>query len=97
LSAPRIDTSTGHLLADARLDDDLVHGLRSLGHDVESVHPDHLSFNFARPNAILRTAGGDMRAGGDPYAPQFPLMVEPSPVRPADATGSAASGRPHRR
>lgn len=72
ISAPRIDCSLGHILADDRIDPDAIAGLRERGHRVDVVNEFINSGgpatgyrgNFSRPAAI-HIDGDDIRHGGD--------------------------------
>ncbi|HET9015938.1 MAG TPA: gamma-glutamyltransferase, partial [Thermomicrobiaceae bacterium] len=75
VSAPRIDLSQGHVVADDRLDPTVIAGLRERGHRVEPVHEfigaggaaTGYRGYFARPAAVFVDARG-IRHGADyPY------------------------------
>jgi gamma-glutamyltranspeptidase / glutathione hydrolase len=77
ISAPRIDLSQGHIVADDKIDSITLQELRERGHRVDAVTefinsggPDaSYRGNFARPNAIWIDEHG-IRHGGDyQYAP----------------------------
>ena len=72
ISAPRVDLSQDHIVADDRIDSDVIAGLREIGHRVDTVHEfinsggpgaGYRGF-FARPAAVLVDDDG-MRHGGD--------------------------------
>jgi gamma-glutamyltranspeptidase / glutathione hydrolase len=84
ISAPRIGLSLGHVVADDRIDTEVIEALRSRGHRVDVVHEfinsggpvNSYRGSFARPNAICVDASG-VRHGGDyPYAPGTVAIVE---------------------
>ncbi|TVR76160.1 MAG: gamma-glutamyltransferase [Sphaerobacteraceae bacterium] len=72
ISAPRIDVSLGHIVADDRIEAAVLDELRSRGHKVDSVYEfinsggpaNSYRGNFARPNAIFVDDAGT-RHGGD--------------------------------
>jgi gamma-glutamyltranspeptidase len=72
ISAPRIDCSLGHILADDRIDAGTIDELRRHGHRVEVVHEwineggpaTGYRGHFARPAAIHVDTDG-IRHGGD--------------------------------
>lgn len=72
ISAPRIDLSLGHVLADDRIDPAVLDGLRNLGHTVEPVFEfinaggpqTGYRGNMARPAAVYVDENG-LRHGGD--------------------------------
>ncbi len=72
ISAPRIDVSLGHIVADDRIEAAVLDELRSRGHQVDSVYEfinsggpaNSYRGNFARPNAIFVDGVGN-RHGGD--------------------------------
>ncbi len=72
ISAPRIDLSRGYIVADDRIDADVIAGLRDRGHHVDEVNefinaggPAALYRGyFARPAAVLVDHDG-LRHGGD--------------------------------
>ncbi len=72
ISAPRVDLSQDHIVADDRIDADVIAGLREIGHRVDTVHEFINSGgpgagyrgHFARPAAVLVDNDG-MRHGGD--------------------------------
>ncbi len=72
ISAPRIDCSLGHILADDRIDGDAIAELRERGHRVDVVHEfinaggpsTGYRGNFSRPAAIHIDDNG-IRHGGD--------------------------------
>lgn len=72
ISAPRIDLSQGHIVADDRINDNVIAGLRDRGHRVDVVHEfinaggpaaGYRGF-FARPAAVFVDEDG-VRHGGD--------------------------------
>ncbi len=76
ISAPRIDCSQGHIVADDRIDPAVIDDLRKRGHEVEVVHefvnaggPERFyRGHFSRPAAIVIDSDG-VRHGGDyPFA-----------------------------
>jgi gamma-glutamyltranspeptidase/glutathione hydrolase len=83
VSAPRIDCSLDHIVADDRIDPSVIENLRALGHNLEVVHEFVGSAGpssgfrgfFARPAAIYVDAEG-VRHGGDyPFAPGAAVAV----------------------
>jgi gamma-glutamyltranspeptidase / glutathione hydrolase len=85
ISAPRIDLSLGHIVADDKIDAAVIEDLRSRGHQVEVVHefinsggPEN-SYRgfFARPNAIYIDDQG-VRHGGDYQYAQGAVVNVPS-------------------
>jgi gamma-glutamyltranspeptidase / glutathione hydrolase len=84
ISAPRIDLSLGHIVADDRLDSTVIDSLRSLGHRVDVVHEfinsggptNSYRGSFARPNAIYVDDSG-IRHGGDyQFAPGAVAVID---------------------
>ena len=70
ISAPRVDLSTGKLLADSRLPAGSVARLRGLGHEVTVVTESILPHHFASPCGIMVDgAAGVLRGGADPLHP----------------------------
>ena len=68
-AAPRLDASTGALLADPRLSAEALAELRSRGRDV-TVAPDLVgAFEYGSPAGILIDADGTLRTGVDPLNP----------------------------
>lgn len=69
IGAPRIDVSTGRLLADRRLGDRTLAALAALGHDVvpvsEAPYPQH----FASPAGVMATEAGLLVGAVDPIMP----------------------------
>ncbi len=79
VSAPRIDLSTGILVADDRIDPHVIVELRRIGHEVDVVHEfinaggpsiglPGLTGYFARPNAIYIDEEGTRHGGDYPYS-----------------------------
>lgn len=78
ISAPRIDLSTGKIDIDDRINEDVIEGLRRLGHEVNPVH-EFLNFGgpelghhgftgyFARPAAIQIDPDGTRHGGDYPF------------------------------
>jgi gamma-glutamyltranspeptidase / glutathione hydrolase len=72
ISAPRIDLSLDHIIADERIDADVLQGLRERGHRVDAVREfineggaeTQYRGNFARPAAVFVDEDG-IRHGGD--------------------------------
>ena len=84
ISAPRIDCSLDHVVADDRIEPSVIEGLRKRGHTVDVVHEFVGSAGpasgfrgfFARPAAIYVDAEG-IRHGGDyPFAPGAAVAVD---------------------
>lgn len=70
ISAPRIDVSTETLLADTRLPEYVLEGLRQLGQPVKSVEESYQPRQFASPVGIqVDQAAGVLRGGADPFHP----------------------------
>jgi gamma-glutamyltranspeptidase / glutathione hydrolase len=83
ISAPRIDLSLGHIVADDRINSGVIASLRERGHHVDVVHEfinsggpaNSYRGNFARPNAIFVDDSG-VRHGGDyQFAPGAVVRV----------------------
>jgi gamma-glutamyltranspeptidase / glutathione hydrolase len=84
ISAPRIDVSLGHIVADDRIEPSVIEELRERGHRVGVVHEfinsggpaNSYRGNFARPNAIFVDDTG-VRHGGDyQFAPGAVVIVD---------------------
>jgi gamma-glutamyltranspeptidase / glutathione hydrolase len=77
ISAPRIDVSLGHIVADDRIPVESLDELRERGHHVDSVHEfinsggpaSSYRGNFARPNAIFVDEAGRRHGGDYQFAP----------------------------
>jgi gamma-glutamyltranspeptidase / glutathione hydrolase len=85
ISAPRIDLSLGHIVADDRIDAPVLDDLRRRGHTVDAFHEfinsggpaNSYRGGFARPNAIFIDEDG-VRHGGDyQFAPGAVVAVPP--------------------
>ena len=68
ITAPRIDCSLGHVQASDRIPAATLDALRAMGHDVEAIEEDVLSFEFGSPVGIL-IDGDTLRGGANPYYP----------------------------
>jgi len=68
-AAPRIDLSTGIVLADPRISPDVLDGLRARGHRVRESPDVFGSFEYGSPAAILLDDDGQMSTGVDPLNP----------------------------
>ncbi len=65
---PVVDASSMNVVLDDRLPDEVVEGVRKLGHRLDLVTEDPGSWNFARPTAIqIDYESGLLRAGVDPF------------------------------
>jgi gamma-glutamyltranspeptidase / glutathione hydrolase len=88
ISAPRIDLSLGHIVADDRIDAAVLHELRSRGHRVDAVHEfinsggpaSSYRGNFARPNAIYVDESGTRHGGDYQFAPGSVVAVDQDPA-----------------
>lgn len=67
--APRLDLSTGEVLADSRLPADVIENLRRRGHVVRVQDDTFGAFEYGSPAAILIEPDGLMRTGVDPLNP----------------------------
>lgn len=83
ISAPRIDLSLGHIVADDKIDPETIEALRARGHRVDVVHefinsggPEQ-SYRgyFARPAAIQVDETSTRHGGDYPYAPGAAVAV----------------------
>lgn len=86
ISAPRIDLSLDHILADDRIDGAVLQGLRDRGHRVDAIQEfimsggaaTHYRGSFARPAAVFVDEAG-IRHGGDyPFAQGMAVGVPSS-------------------
>jgi gamma-glutamyltranspeptidase / glutathione hydrolase len=83
-SAPRIDVSLGHIVADDRIDPAVIDDLRQRGHRVDVVHEfinsggpaNSYRGNFARPNAIFVDDEGTRHGGDYQFAPGAVVCVD---------------------
>ncbi len=74
VSAPRIDLSTGYLLADDRLPRPTLTALEGLGHRVSSVTEAFLPRQFASPTCLrVDPESGLLSSGCDPFHPAVAL------------------------
>ena len=75
IDAPTVDASGNHTLINARLNDEVVGGLRRLGHWVEVVEEQpSMTGAFSRPSAIYIDYEADLlRAGVDSFRPTMAI------------------------
>lgn len=77
IDAPRIDCSSGQLVASSRIAESVREGLAELGYDVAVRHEGLLSGDFSSPMAISRAEDGTLDGGADPwYFPATCVSVE---------------------
>lgn len=69
IAAPRIDLSTGALVADDRLPAHTLAGLRRRGHQVVTATADYLPILWSSPTGIAVDRDGLLRGGVDPFHP----------------------------
>lgn len=74
ISAPRIDCSTGIVQASSRIPADTIDALRALGHTVEVLEEDMLSFEFGSPVGV-QSDGGLLRGGANPFYPAMAIAL----------------------
>lgn len=74
ISAPRIDCSTGVLQASSRINPDTITALQGIGHTVQIVEEDMLSFEFGSPVGVLKV-GDTLRGGANLYYPAMAIAV----------------------
>lgn len=67
VSAPRVDASARTVQVDARMDADVVEGLRRLGHPVEVVEESPAASSFSRPLVIGVDAENRLHSGLSPF------------------------------
>ncbi|MCA9878533.1 MAG: gamma-glutamyltransferase, partial [Thermomicrobiales bacterium] len=75
ISAPRIDCSTGVVDASSRLAPETIATLRAMGHTVQVLDEDMLTFEFGSPVAVLND-GRTLRGGANPYYPAMAVAAE---------------------
>ena len=70
ICAPRIDLSTGNLVADARLSDRTLARLKAMGHTVLPVEESIAPRSFSGPcGVMIDHESGTLRSGVDPFHP----------------------------
>jgi gamma-glutamyltranspeptidase / glutathione hydrolase len=74
ISAPRIDCSTGILQASSRIPSDTISALRGMGHTIDILEEDMLSFEFGSPVGVHNDAG-TLRGGANPYYPAMAVAI----------------------
>lgn len=74
ISAPRVDCSTGVIQASSRISPETIRALRQLGHMVEVIEEDMLSFEFGSPVGV-QNDGGMLRGGANPFYPAMAIGV----------------------
>jgi gamma-glutamyltranspeptidase/glutathione hydrolase len=74
ISAPRIDCSTGIVQASSRISADTITELRRIGHTVEFVEEDVLSFEFGSPVGV-QNDNGMLRGGTNLFYPAMAIAV----------------------
>lgn len=74
ISAPRIDCSTGILQASSRINPDTIMALRGIGHTVQIVEEDMLTFEFGSPVGMLKD-GDSLRGGANLYYPAMAIAI----------------------
>ena len=74
ISAPRIDCSTGIVQASSRIPPDTITALRQIGHTVDVVEEDMLSFEFGSPVGVLHD-NGTLRGGANLFYPAMAIAV----------------------
>ncbi|MDQ2653459.1 MAG: gamma-glutamyltransferase [Chloroflexota bacterium] len=74
ISAPRIDCSTGAVQASSRIPPDTLAALRRIGHTVEIIEEDMLSFEFGSPVGVQNDSG-TLRGGANLYYPAMAIAV----------------------
>jgi gamma-glutamyltranspeptidase/glutathione hydrolase len=74
ISAPRIDCSTGIVQASSRISADTITELRRIGHTVEFVEEDVLSFEFGSPVGV-QNDNGMLRGGANLFYPAMAIAV----------------------
>ena len=74
ISAPRIDCSTGIVQASSRLSPHTLNALRQIGHAVEVLEEDMLSFEFGSPVGV-QNDGGTLRGGANLFYPAMAVAV----------------------
>lgn len=75
ISAPRIDCSTGVVDVSSRLSPETIETLREMGHVVQVLEEDMLSFEFGSPVGVL-SDGQTLRGGANPYYPAMAVAAE---------------------
>lgn len=74
ISAPRIDCSTGIVQASSRIPEDTIAALRQIGHTVEVLDEDVLSFEFGSPVGVQNDRG-TLRGGANLFYPAMAVAV----------------------
>jgi gamma-glutamyltranspeptidase/glutathione hydrolase len=74
ISAPRIDCSTGIVQASSRIPVHTIAALQRIGHAVEILDEDMLSFEFASPVGV-QNDGGMLRGGANLFYPAMAIAV----------------------
>ncbi len=74
ISAPRIDCSTGIIQASSRFPAETITALRRIGHTVEVLEEDMLSFEFGSPVGV-QNDGGTLRGGANLFYPAMAIAV----------------------
>ena len=74
ISAPRIDCSTGIIQASGRIAPETIAALRQIGHTVEVLEEDMLSFEFGSPVGVQNDEGV-LRGGANLYYPAMAVAV----------------------
>ena len=70
ISAPRIDVSTGRLIADDRFPKETLAGLKAMGHNVLAVTESISPRSFSGPcGVMIDSETGTLRSGVDPFHP----------------------------
>ena len=74
ISAPRIDCSTGVVQASSRIAPETIAALVRIGHTVEVIEEDMLSFEFGSPVGVQRD-GRMLRGGANLFYPAMAIAV----------------------
>ncbi|MCA9880717.1 MAG: gamma-glutamyltransferase family protein, partial [Thermomicrobiales bacterium] len=74
ISAPRIDCSTGIVQASSRISPNTILALQQIGHTVQVIEEDMLSFEFGSPAGVLND-GGVLRGGANLFYPAMAIAM----------------------